>query len=195
MSNGPSHPSGVQRELALSLMFAERGGAVVLVADGDTSMVPHLQGGDAVLAVPLAAAEPGRGDLLLFGQQDYWVIHRCLGRAESGDGRRGFRTRGDGRNVLDPHLLAGDVRARVVALRRGGTWRSLEGGWARGYARLLAWHDMTWAVAGVAARKIGLASVVAALDLAVLRVAVPLAFPLFHRRMAPPALASDDGPV
>jgi hypothetical protein len=194
MSNVPSHPSGVQREHALSLMFSERGGAVVLVAGGDSSMLPLLRGGDAVLAVPLQT-EPALGDLILFGQRDYWVVHRCLGRAESRDGRAGFRTRGDGRNVLDPHLLAGDVRARVVAVRRGGGWRSLEGTPARGYAQLMAWHDMAWAAAGIAARRIGLGAVVAALDLAVLRVAVPLAFPLFHRRMAPPALASADGPV
>jgi hypothetical protein len=175
-------------------MLSERGAAIVFVAKGDTSMVPHLRGGDAVLAVTLAAP-PARGDLLLYRQQDYWVVHRCLGRAAAQDGRDGFRTRGDGRNVLDPHLIAEDVRARVVALRRRGAWRSLEGPPARVYARLMAWHDLFWAAAGAVARKAGLGSAVAAIDLAMLRLSVPLAFPLFHRRIAPPAVSRQDGAV
>ena len=190
----PSHPSGVLREHALRLLLSERGAAIVLVAEGDTSMVPHLQGGDAVLAAPLLAP-PGQGDLLLYQQQDYWVVHRFLGRAAASDGRKGLRTRGDGRNVLDPHLVAADVRARVVAVRRRGAWRSLEGPPARVYARLMAWHDMLWAAAGVAGRKAGLGPAVAAIDLLALRLAVPLAFPLFHRRIAPPAVAGPDGAV
>jgi hypothetical protein len=181
----------VLRDQALRLMLSDRGAAVVLVTEGDTSMVPHLRGGDAVLAVPLAAP-PGRGDLLLYRQEDYWVVHRCLGRAPAPDGREGFRTRGDGRNVLDPHLVTEDLRARVVALRRAGAWRSLEGPWARVYAGLMAWHDLFWAAVGVVARKAGLGSAVAAIDLGVLRLSVPLAFPLFHRRIASPAVSGPD---
>lgn len=194
MSNRPSHPTWVQQEQGLALLLSERGGAVVLIAEGDASMRPHLAGGDAVLAVP-AAGTPRRGDLLLYRQQDYWVVHRCLGRVTTKDGRNGFRTRGDGRNELDPLLSPGDIRARVVALRRGGAWRSLDGMPARAYARMMAWHDTAWAAVGVAARSAGVAPVVASIDLLVLRLAVPVAFPLFHRRMSPPALASAQGPV
>src|SRR5258706_16314757 len=107
MSLAPSHPSGVLRDEALRIMLSERGAATVPVTAGDTSMVPHLRGGDAVLAVPLTAS-PARGDLLLYRQQEYWVVHRCLGWAAR-DPREGLRTRGDGRNVLDPRLAAEDV--------------------------------------------------------------------------------------
>jgi hypothetical protein len=189
MASVPSHPLWVQREQALALLLSERGLAIVPVAAGDTSMVPHLSGGDAVLAVPIAAA-PGPGDLLVFRQHDYFVVHRCLGRATSRDGRRGLRTRGDGRNVLDPHVLPEDVRAKVVALRRAGSWRSLEGPKAHIYARMIAWHDLFWAATGFVARKVGLGRVAALVDLGLLRVLVPLAFPAFHRRIPPPDGAS-----
>lgn len=193
MAPVPSQSGGVLRDQALRLMLSERGAAIVLVTEGDTSMVPHLRGGDAVLVVPLASP-PGQGDLLLYRQQEYWVVHRCLGWTVA-DGRHGLRTRGDGRNELDPRLHAEDVRARVVALRRGGAWRSLQGAPARGYARCIAWHDLFFAAAGIVARKAGLGRAVAAIDLGVLRLCVPLAFPVFHRRIAPPAVSGPEASV
>jgi hypothetical protein len=175
-------------------MLSERGTAIVMITEGDASMVPHLSGGDAVLAAPSAA--PLRpGDLLLYRQGDYWVVHRFLGRATSRDGGEGLRTRGDGRNALDPRLMARDVLARVVAVRRGGAWRSLLGVPAAVYARLMAWHDLFWSVAGVVAGKVGLGGAVAAVDRALLLVLVPVAFPLFHRRIAPPAVPGPGGSV
>ena len=194
MPTVPSQPIDVRRDQALHMMLSTRGSAIVVVTRGDTSMVPHLRGGDAVLAVPLAAA-PGRGDLLLYRQSDYWVVHRCLGRVVARDGREGLRTRGDGRNALDPLLAPDDVLARVTALRRRGVWRSLESRPARAYALLLAWHDLFWAAVGVAARKAGLGRAVAEIDLLSLRLSVPLAFPLFHRRIANPAVAGPDEAV
>ncbi len=182
------------RDQALDLMLSTHGSAIVLVTQGDTSMVPHLRGGDAVLAVPLAAA-PGRGDLLLYRQSDYWVVHRCLGRAVARDGQAGLRTRGDGRNALDPLLAPGDILARVTAVRRRGVWRSLESRGARVYARLMAWHDLFWAAVGVVARKAGLGRAVSEIDLLSLRLSVPLAFPLFHRRIARPAVSGPDEAV
>ena len=194
MPRVPSQPTGVLRDQALQWMLSERGEAIVLVTEGDTSMLPHLSGGDAVLAVPLVAP-PARGDLVLYRQQEYWVVHRCLGWARAPDGGTGLRTRGDGRNVLDPRVQAADVRARIVALRRGGAWRSLQGPPARVYARLMACHDLFFAAAGVVAGKAGLGRVVAAIDLGVLRLTVPLAYPLFHRRIAPPGASDPAGPV
>ena len=182
------------RDQALLLMLSTHGGAVVAVTPGDTSMVPHLSGGDAVLVVPSATA-PGPGDLLLYRQSGYWVVHRCLGRAIARDGRAGVRTRGDGRNALDPLLAPEDVLARVTAIRRRGVWSSLEGRPARIYARLMAYHDLVWAAAGVAARKTGLGGVVAGLDSLSLRLLVPLGFPLFHRQMARPAVPGPDEAV
>jgi len=184
----------VPRDQALLMLLSERGEAIVVVTAGDTSMAPHLSGGDAVLAVP-PEGEPHRGDLLLYRQNDYWVVHRFLGRVSGNGGGHGLRTRGDGRNVLDPRLLAGDLMARVVALRRAGSWRSLDGRPARVYAELMALHDLFWAFTGVVARKVRLGGVVAAIDFGLLRLLVPLAFPLFHRRIARPAAAGPDGAV
>jgi len=65
MPADPSQPSRVLRDQALRLLLSERGAAIVLVTEGDTSMIPHLRGGDAVLAIPLVAP-PGMGDLLLY---------------------------------------------------------------------------------------------------------------------------------
>jgi len=175
-------------------MLSERGAAIVLVREGDTSMVPHLRGGDAVLAVPLVAP-PAPGDLLLYRQQEYWVVHRCLGWTAAPDGRPALRTRGDGRNELDPRLQAEDVRALVIAVRRGGAWRSLQGAPARVYARCMAWHDLFFGAAGVVARKAGLGREMAAIDLGALCFWVPLAFPVFHRRVAPPAVSGPEGTV
>jgi hypothetical protein len=176
------------------MMLSERGAAIVCVAEGDTSMVPHLRGGDAVLAVPLTSTPRG-GDLVLYRQQDYWVVHRCLGPVVSKDGGAGLRTRGDGRNALDPLLALEDVLARIAGLRRGGVWHSLDGRAARAYARLMVWHDLAWAAAGIAVGRVGLSGVVAALDLTVLRLLVPVAFPPCHRRIAGPSVPGPDGPV
>ena len=192
MASPPSQPNGVLRDQALRFMLERRGAAIVPVTGGETSMVPHLYGGDAVLVVPLGRP-PAPGDLLLYRQQDYWVVHRCLGAATGPDGAPGFRTRGDGRNVLDPHLLSDNNLARVVALRRAGQWSSLQGSSARGYARCMAWHGLCWAAAGVLARKARLGNAVAAMDLATLRTVVPLVFPLIHRRIPPPTANWADG--
>ena len=194
MTSDPSHSSGVLRDEALRLLLSARGAAIVPVMAGETSMVPHLAGGDAVLASPLTTP-PAPGDLLLYRQQDYWVVHRCLGRAIGPDGRSGFRTRGDGRNVLDPLLAPESVLARVVAVRRAGTWRSLSGPAARVYATAMAWHDLAWAAAGHVARKAGLGTLVARCDLGTLDVLVPFAFPLCHRRILPPAAPSPETTV
>jgi hypothetical protein len=59
----------------------------------------------------------------------------------------------------------------------------------------MAWHDLSWSVAGVVAGKVGLGGVVAAVDRGLLLLLVPLAFPLFHRRIAPPAVPGPDGAV
>jgi hypothetical protein len=175
-------------------MLSDRGAAIVPVSEGDASMLPHLRGGDAVLVVPLVAP-PGPGDLLLYRQQDYWVVHRCLGWTAAPDGTPRLRTRGDGRNELDPPLSPEDVHARVVALRRGGAWCSLQGGPARVYARCVAWHDLFFAAAGAVARKAGLGRAAAAIDRGTLRFWAPLTFPVFHRRIAPPAVSGPEGSV
>jgi len=185
MPTDPTHPHRLKLDQALDLVMSQRGQVVIPITAGDSSMIPHLRGGDAVLAIPPAGL-PSCGDLVLFWQMDYWVVHRSLGPVVTRDGRSGLRTRGDGRNALDPLVVVDDVRARIVAVRRGGVWRTLDGTPARIYARLVAWHDLFWAAAGVVAGSVGLGRAVAAIDLALLRIAVPLVFPLIHGRIAAP---------
>lgn len=194
MPTDRSHPLRVKLDQALELVMSQRGAAVVPIAVGDTSMAPLLYGGDAVLLAPLTGLS-APGDVILFWQRDYWVVHRCLGPVTTRDGRSGLRTRGDGRNGLDPLVVTEDVRARVIGMRRKGAWRSLEGAPARAYARLMGWHDLFWAAAGVALGKAGLGGAIAAIDLGLLRLTVPIVFPLCHRRIAVPAASLLDDAV
>lgn len=177
---------------SLRLVLSQQARAVVPIATGDTSMEPHLSGGDVVEAA-VAPATPRPGDLLIFAQRDYLVLHRYLGTARTPDGEPCLRTRGDGRNELDPPVAAGAVVARAVAVRRAGVWRSLEGPGPSLYARLVAWHALAWAAAGIAARKVGLGGVVRSLDGALLGVASRLFFVPMHGRIAaPPATRSEN---
>lgn len=190
MGSAASQRLPVLSDDALGLLIASGRTAVLPVREGDRSMAPLLRGGDAVAAA--AGGPRGRGDLLVFRQQDYLVVHRFLGRARTRDGAACLRTRGDGRNVLDPPLDPGRVRARVSAVRRGGRWRSLDGPGAAVFRTLMAWHGLAWSATGMLARPFGLARIVAALDRAVLSVGVPVVFPLLHRSAAPP---SSEGPA
>jgi len=157
-------------------------------------MRPHLLGGDRI-AVVAPRPIPRAGDLLVFRQQDYLVVHRYLGRARTPGGDACLRTRGDGRSELDPPVSPDAVAARVVAVSRKGAWRSFEGRGASVYARLVAWHDLAWAAAGVAARGIGLGRLAATLDRGLLALGGALLFSLIHRRIAPPAVAGPDASV
>jgi len=170
----------------LRLALSERRQVVVPVAPGDTSMEPLLRGGDAVLAGPIDGGVR-QGDLVLFRQQDYLVVHRYLGTVRTNRSSRCLRTRGDGRSLLDPALDPGDVRARVIAIRRRGRWLSVTGPGALLFARLVAWHALVWSAVGIAARGAGLDRAVAAVDSGLLRIAVALAVPLLHRRIEDPA--------
>jgi hypothetical protein len=176
----------VLRDEALRLVLSERGTAVVPVTEGDTSMAPHLNGGDLVAVVAPREAHRS-GDILIYRQQDYLVVHRYLGVARAPDGTPCLRTRGDGRNAFDPPVSAEAVIGRVVAVRRSGEWRSLDGAAASAYARLVAWHDLAWAAAGLAGTKVGLGGLVARLDRGLLTLGAPIAFRAVHRRIAPPA--------
>ena len=178
----------------MTVLLSERGRAIVPIVGEDTSMVPHLSGGDLVAAGPPEPA-PRPGDLLVFVQRDYLVVHRYLGAARDPSGRPCLRTRGDGRNELDPAVSHDAVRARVVAIRRAGVWRSLEGVGPAAYARLVAWHDLFWAGVGVAGRKVGLGRAAGFVDRAVLRVTAALLFAPLHVRIEAPDGAVPESPV
>ena len=155
------------------------------------SMVPLLREGQLV-AVDLSPFEPEVGDLLLYRQLDYLVVHRYLGPATREDGHPTLRTRGDACLALDPPLERTRVRGRVVAVEREGRWWSLDSGGARTWALAVALHDLSWAAAGVLARRcdalLGRLGVrgrtepwAAKLDQAVLRLSHRLLFRALHR--------------
>jgi hypothetical protein len=176
-------------EDAVRLLLQEGRTVVLLIAAGDTSMLPLLRGGDAVLAAPWSAP-PRIGELLVFRQQDYLVVHRCLGGARTSDGAPCLRTRGDARSELDPPVLAERVVARVRAIRRAGIWRSLDGPAARFHGRLVAWHALFWSASGIVLGRIGLRAAAAAVDRGLVAIAVPWTFALSCRRLPP---ASGEG--
>lgn len=138
------------------------------------------------------------GDILLFRQNDYLVVHRCLGRARTRAGIECLRARGDGISRLDPPVGEAAVLGRVIAIERPSGWWSLRGGGARVYACLVGLHDLVWAalVLGVGA----VAGPVwrdraARLDRAMLRLADAVAFRAAHRRIpAPKGVPESDLP-
>jgi hypothetical protein len=130
-------------DAAVELMGRSGRGGTVRVHG--SSMLPTLFPGQ-LLAVEFAPQGLRRGDLLLFRQLDYLVVHRLLGRARAPAGRSCLKTRGDGVPGLDPPLERGRVVGRVIAIQdQDGKWLSLRGTGARWYARCLAFHDRFWA--------------------------------------------------
>ena len=153
------------------------------------SMLPFLTEGQLV-AVEFGAERLATGDLLVFRQVDYLVVHRLVGRG-SRNGATYYRCRGDGLAGLDPPVDPERVVGRVVAVRCGESWRSVRGGGARLYARLSAWHDLSWTtlrrlagfVEGGLRRlglKLPLRETVSAFDRRVLRLAYRLLFERVH---------------
>ena len=171
---------------ALKLVLEDGRSSVVPIVQGDASMAPLLHGGDAVVAAAVDPAGPVRGEIVIFRQNDYLVIHRYLGRARAADGTPCLRTRGDGRNRLDPPLAAANLRGRAIAVRRNGAWRSLDGPGARLFRFAIASHALFWAGTGAWARRAGLGRAVEALDFALLSVTAPWAFAVLHARLPGP---------
>lgn len=165
-------------------------------------MLPMLRADD-LIAVELTPPELSLGDILVFRQLDYLVVHRYLGPATREDGHPVLRTRGDNIATLDPPLDRSRVRGRVVAFQSDGLWWSAETSGARIWAMLIALHDLCWAFTGSLARAIdrravrigfgkSLAAGVAALDRLKLRLAYRLLFRLLHHRCEAPSGARLD---
>jgi hypothetical protein len=151
-------------------------------------MLPTLRAGQRV-AVDLAPVALERGDLLLFRQVDYLVVHRLLGPASREDGTPQLRTRGDGLAGLDPPVDRRRVRGKVVAIEDDGQWWILEGAGSRVWSLAVALHDLAWAAAGTAAGRIDkllgavrLRSWTASADRVLLALAHRLFFRILHRR-------------
>jgi len=160
------------------------------------SMTPTLRPGRLV-AVDFSQTSLRRGDILLFRQADYLTVHRLLGTARFPDGSPCLRTRGDGRNRLDPPLDRSRVHGRVFAVLGDGGWRDMRSVRARLYAQVLAFHDLAWAAAGVLAARIdrwtgrvgsprSLGGATAVADRKLLGLLHRLLFSWSHPRIAPP---------
>lgn len=178
-------------------MLGEAGiGGVISVQGG--SMLPTLTPGSEV-EVEFGPRETRFGDLLVFRQGDYLVVHRCLGRGRSSGGIRTLRCRGDGVAGLDPPVAPASVIGRVLSARRDDGWRTLSTRRARAYGILLAAHDLAWGAAAAAAGRIEDAlrrrgvpvsarKLVVGMDGALLRIVDGVLFNGMHpRRMAPAA--------
>jgi len=176
---------------AVDLLRGEGRESLFRIRDSDRSMVPTLDPGDLV-AIDFSPDRLRRGDLLLFRQSDYLVVHRLLGTARFPNGRACLRTRGDAMSRLDPPLDAGDVVGRATAAKTRHGWRSLEGGRARLFAVAMALHDLAWAGIGAGIARAGpvvarAAPLASAIDLAAGRMAHAALFRLLHPRVARPS--------
>lgn len=145
------------------------------------SMRPTLEPG-AILRVDFAPGRLRFGDLVIVRREGFLVVHRLV--SSPGGARGRLKTRGDGRLELDAAFEAARVVGRVTGVLREGRWRSLEGAWPRAYARCVAAHDLLWAAAGAAARRLERLLGRAGLDLELrrwIRAADRLLLGLVHR--------------
>jgi hypothetical protein len=147
------------------------------------SMRPLFDDGDRVAIRP-GAFRPRLGDLAIFRQADYVVLHRVLGPVR-GAGKDGpYRARGDGRSRLDPPVAVGAILARAVAVEtRRGRFR-LDTPGARLYAVAVGLHALAWGGLAAALRPLGAEDAVARFDRALLAAAHALLFRLLHRRLS-----------
>lgn len=198
MKSPPSELPAEVLDAAVELMG--RGGRGGTVRVQGQSMLPTLRPGE-LLAVRFGSQRSRTGDLLLFRQADYLVVHRLLGPARRRGGARRLRTRGDGVLGLDPPVDPARIVGRAIAVKRAEQWRGFESLGARLYARGLAWHDLFWAATGVAAyfvdrvlRRLrlprGLIRGVGAVDRWLLQRVHGLLFERLHPPVAPPAEAT-----
>jgi hypothetical protein len=164
-------------------LLGRTGEATWVPVVGD-SMRPLLEDGDRVAIRP-GALRPRLGDLAIFRQADYVVLHRLLGPVR-GAGKDGpYRARGDGRSRLDPPVAVEAILARAVAIEtRRGRFR-LDTPGARLCAVAVGLHALAWGGLAAALRPQGAQEAVARLDRFFLTAAHALFFRLLHRRLPP----------
>ena len=177
-----------------------RGGTVFVQG---TSMLPTLHEGQRLYAT-FRVDRPRRGDLLLFRQVDYLVVHRLVGRTRTPEGGRAWRTRGDAKIILDPPVRPQKVVGRVLAAETAEGWIGFEGRRSRIYAVLLAWHGLAWWSAGAVGHFIdrglrktlkwtpGVRAGVGRVDRALMRLAHALLFDWAHPQVGPPVSPATD---
>jgi len=102
-----------------------RAGHAVRVRVAGSSMVPSLWPGDELIVRALGAAEPSRGDLLLFVRNGRLCTHRLMSRsADSGVVQ--LITRGDTALKSDPPHELDQILGSVVSVLRNGNQAPLD---------------------------------------------------------------------
>ena len=88
------------------------------------SMVPLIEDGDHVL-VAHGCAGVRRGDVVVFRHQGRLIAHRVL-RIHSNDAGPTFVTKGDNTTQFDSPLSADEIVGRVLTVKRGDRYMSLD---------------------------------------------------------------------
>lgn len=116
-------------------LLARTGTSGTLVVRGG-SMEPTL-GPGAVISVDFSPCRLRVGDLLVFRQAGFLVVHRLVRRRR--DAGSPLRTQGDACPDPDPPVASDSVLGRVTAVQRSpGIWLSVDDGRAPSYARAIA---------------------------------------------------------
>lgn len=106
------------------------------------SMLPLIQPGDQVL-VRHGYGNVRRGDIIVFLQQEKMVAHRLLRIYKDGSVTT-FITKGDNTSYLDSPVDTSEVVGRVLRIKRGSRWVSIDtpawriGGWLMAVS-MLGW--------------------------------------------------------
>jgi signal peptidase I len=109
-----------------------------------SSMRPVIHGGEWIAVRRALEAEIQVGDIIIYQASRTFVAHRVIQRREQA-GQVYFRIKGDAHLVSEGMVTAGQIVARVVALKKGSRVINLEQpGWRRVnriIARYSAWLD------------------------------------------------------
>jgi signal peptidase I len=123
----------------LSSELLARGDRVRFRAEG-WSMHPTIRHGELITVESVNASEIGRGDILLYRTGQRVFAHRVVGMRRI-EGALSLTLRGDGTNVRDAPISAGQVIGRVIAVERDGRSIALAGAQARWRKRIAGLQD------------------------------------------------------
>lgn len=116
-----------EQYLTLISRIIADGGQAAIPVRGD-SMRPFLSDGkDAVLLGPVSAGKRKvrRGDIVLYQRESgQFVLHRVVRTDRSGPSEYSCQMRGDAQSVMEGPVRSGQIRARVLRVKRGGKWIS-----------------------------------------------------------------------
>lgn len=115
-----------------------RTGRALALRLSTSSMWPSLMPGDRVYIRTVRADACRTGDILVRRTGDAWVVHRLIGRADSGD-EIGFVTKGDNALTADAAWPAAQLAGIVVAVEPAPQTRAVARTQSRWRGRCIAW--------------------------------------------------------